>query len=88
MNPINTLIPADQLHWCEEEGKYSVISRKEAVKIYEKCEELAPENKVAVIMWYQDHKTSTLLWENFMKGRIKINGVSKEGEPLFAPVEL
>jgi len=92
MSVINRLIPADQLHFCEEDGRYYAISKHEAVEIDRKCEELngclTEEQRMAVIMWYQDHKTGTLLWDNFMKGRIMIKGVSKNGEPLFAPVEL
>ena len=87
MNPINKLIPADQLHWCEEDGKYSTICKEEAIKIAGKCDQLTLEEKVAVIMWYQGHKTGALLWDNFMSGKITIKGV-KDGEPLFAPVEL
>jgi len=87
-NPcINTLIPADQLHWCEEEKKYSTISKEEAQKIARKCKGLTEEEKIAVIMWYQHHKTGVLLWKNFMKGKIVIGGV-KDGQPLFKPVDL
>lgn len=52
-NPfINTLIPADQLHLCEEEGRYSVICKEEAQEISRKCEGLTEEETVAVVMWY------------------------------------
>ena len=87
-NPfINTLIPADQLHWLEEEKQYSIISMEEAQKIARKCKGLTEEETVAVIMWYQDHKTGVLLWDNFMKEKIAIGGI-KDGQPLFKPVDL
>lgn len=91
MSVINKLIPADQLHFSKEEGAYFVVCKEEVVEIARKCEEmngsLTEEQKMAVIMWYQSHKTGTLLWDNFMKGKITIKGV-KNGEPLFAPIEL
>jgi hypothetical protein len=87
MNPINKLIPADQLHWDEEEGKYCTIYKEEALKIADKCDQLTTEEKVALIMWYQHYKIGVLLWENFMKGRITISGM-ENGKPLFAPIEL
>jgi hypothetical protein len=86
--PINKLIAADQLHWCEEQGQYAVISKEEAQRISRKCEGLTEDETVAVIMWYQEHKTGALLWENFMKGKISVAGVSGDGQPCFAPVDL
>ena len=90
MSVINRLIPADQLHF-QEDGSYSTVCKEEVMEIARKCEELnadlTHEQKIAVIMWYQNHKTGVLLWDNFMKGRIMIKGV-RNGEPLFAPIEL
>ena len=85
---INKLIPADQLHWSEEERAYLPISMQEVNKISSLCGGLTHEQTVAVVMDYQEYKVGHLLWRNFMDGKIKISGVDQNGKPLFVPVDL
>lgn len=85
---INNLIPADDLHWCEEERKYVSLSGEEINEIILHCVERGIEDLDdihRVIKWCGTVRVGQLLWKNFLLDSIEIVGFDKNGEPRFAP---
>lgn len=85
---INNLIPADDLHWCEEEGKYVSLSREEIDDLIAACvgqgiTEL--DDIFRVVRWRGEIRIGEILWKNFMSGGIRITGFDEAGEPMFSP---
>ena len=83
----NKLIPADQLHWVEEEKGYRIVSKEECLKLRSLCENLSEKDFIKAFTHYQNYRVSHLLWENLKEGMITISGVSEDGQPIFAPIE-
>jgi hypothetical protein len=85
---INNIIPADDLHWCEEEGKYVSLSREEIDEIISTClaKGMGDLNDIMkVIHWCGNVRVGQILWKNFLTGSVAINGFDEEGEPRFGP---
>lgn len=87
---INNLIPADDLHWCDEDQKYVSLSDKEINEIIMRCIEqgmtdLSDVHKV--IQWCGIIRVGQLLWKNFLAGSLTISGFDKDDEPRFLPSE-
>jgi len=85
---INNIIPADDLHWCEDEGRYVSLSREEVDDIIASClhqgiEELAEIMKV--INWCGNVRIGQILWKNFLTGSVGIAGFDEQNEPRFMP---
>jgi hypothetical protein len=85
---INNIIPADDLHWCEEEGKYVSLSREEMDNIIATCvaQEITNLDDIfKVIQWCGSVRVGEILWRNFLSGGVKIVGFDEQGEPKFSP---
>lgn len=85
---LNNLIPADDLHWCEEEGKYVSLSREEmddiiATCIHQGIKEI--DDIMKVINWCGNVRVGDILWRNFISGGVCIAGFDDDGEPRFSP---
>lgn len=83
---INNIIPADDLHWCEEEGKYVSLSREEMDEIISSCIEqgMTDLNDVfKVIQWCGNVRVGQILWKNFLAGSLRITGFAEGDEPRF-----
>lgn len=84
---INNIIPADDLHWCEEEQKYVSLARDEVDEIVAAClnqgiSEL--KDIMKVISWCGNIRIGNVLWKNFLYGSVDITGFEGE-EPRFGP---
>lgn len=85
---INNIIPADDLHWCEEENKYVSLSREEMDDIIATCisngiKDL--DDVFKVIHWCGSVRIGQILWKNFLSGGVDISGFDEQGEPRFTP---
>jgi len=83
---VNSLLPADDLHWCEEDKKYISLSKEEIDEIVSSCwkqgiKELKDVYKV--IEWCGRMRVGNLLWKNFVSGAILISFLDENGEPNF-----
>jgi hypothetical protein len=83
---LNNLIPADDLHWDEDQRKYVSLSEEETKEIVLAClnqgmTELAEVFKV--VSWCGQVRIGQILWKNFMMGSVDICGFDENGEPLF-----
>lgn len=87
-NVINNIIPADDLHWCEEEGKYVSLSRDEMDEIIASCVTQgisSLDDIFNVIKWCGEIRIGQILWRNFIGGTVAITGFDEQGEPKFGP---
>jgi len=87
---INNLIPADDLHWDDEENKYVSLSPEETKEIISACirngmTEL--DDVFKVVTWCGTIRVGQILWKNFIQGSIDITGFDKSGEPFFFPTK-
>lgn len=83
---INNVIPADDLHWDEQEKKYVSLSENETKEIINACiaqgiTEL--DDVFGIVSWCGAIRVGQILWKNFLLGSVKITGFNGE-EPLFA----
>ena len=84
---INNIIPADDLHWCEEEGKYVSLSRDEVDEVVVACLNQGMSDLpsiMKVIQWCGNIRVGQILWKNFLSGSVHITGFDG-GEPRFGP---
>jgi hypothetical protein len=85
---LNNIIPADDLHWCEEENKYVSLSRDEVDEIIAACmnnQITELDDIYKVISWCGNVRVGQILWKNFISGGVAINGFDDQGEPKFSP---
>jgi hypothetical protein len=85
---LNNIIPADDLHWCEEESKYVSLSREEVDEIIATCmnnQITELDDIYKVINWCGNIRVGQILWKNFISGGVNINGFDDQGEPKFSP---
>lgn len=82
---INILIPADELHWNEHEGRYSVISTEEMDRLIKLCldAEMNDEDIFKVLQDYAMSKTDHILYRHVLEGDISIGGLNGSGRPIF-----
>jgi hypothetical protein len=85
---LNGLIAADDLHWCEEENKYILLSMEEVDGILGACAEQGMTedhiNEVMkVVQWCEQLRAGQLLWKNFVAGAIVIAGFDENNLPMF-----
>jgi len=86
---INGLIAADDLHWCEEEQKYILLTMDEVDGILQACAdngmtEEHMEYVMNVVKWCERVRAGQLLWKNFVAGHVCVDGFDETGEPFFA----
>jgi hypothetical protein len=82
---INKIIPADDLHWNEEDNKYVSLSNEDVDNIIVACakQDITEfEDIYKVVQWAGLVKVGEILLRNFLDGRIKILGFDKS-EPYF-----
>ena len=86
---INNIIPADDLHWCEEDGKYVSLSRDEVDDIIASCVNRGMvdlKDIMKVIHWCGNIRVGQILWKNFLSGSVDIAGFDGD-EPRFRPTK-
>ena len=84
---LNKLIPADDLYWDNEEGKYIAHSAEEIDSILRSCIEndITDQSEIIkVFNWCTSVRIGELLMKGFLAGKIGIIGIDKDGEPLFS----
>lgn len=83
---INKIIPADDLHWCEQEKKYTSLSMEDLDSIVFRCVNqniTNLEDIMKVTNWAVLVKIGDLLLKNFLDDKIQISGFDNNGEPMF-----
>lgn len=83
---INKLLPADDLYWSEEEGKYIALSPDEIDDIVHKAFDngfTEEDEIIKILSWATTVRVGELLFKNFLKGQIAIRDIAKDGEPMF-----
>jgi hypothetical protein len=83
---INKLIPADDLHWNEDENKYVAVSQEEIDEIILKCVEQETselEDIMKMINWAVLVNVGNILLKNFLSGRVGLVGFNENDEPCF-----
>jgi hypothetical protein len=86
---INRLIPADDLHWDERQGRYASISQEEVEEVIARCTEqgITDHDKVRkIVEWIGFLRIGVLLRDAFMSGRVRIAAIGDDG-PYFSPLE-
>ena len=85
---LNNLIPADDLHWDEEEKRYASLSGEETQEIITKCLEVGMTDFNDVhkfVNWCGFVRIGQILMKNFMLGSLRVSGFDNEGMPYFGP---
>ena len=85
---INNLIPADDLHWDEQENRYVSISGDETQEIITKCVENGMTEISDVykfVQWCGYIRVGQILLKNFMSGSLLVSGFDSEDTPYFCP---
>jgi len=84
---INKIIPADDLHWSEEDKKYVSLSDEEISSIIVAClsQNINEEKSIyKMVKWAGEIRIGNILLDNFLNERLEITGF-EEDEPLFKP---
>ena len=87
-NIINNIIPADDLHWDEDEKRYASLSGDETQEIISKCIEFGMTDLNDVykfVQWCGYVRVGQILMKNFLSGSLSVNGFDEEGMPFFGP---
>jgi len=82
---LNKLIPADDLHWCEEEKKYTSLSKEDIDSIILACvkQNITELDEIMrVVSWAGCIKIGQILLNNFISDKLSIVGFDND-EPLF-----
>lgn len=85
---LNNIVPADDLHWCEEEERYVSLSREEIDEVISSCiDQGMPklEDIYKVIQWCGRVRVGQILWSNMLSGSIIVAGFDEHDEPMFMP---
>lgn len=82
---MNGLIPADDLHWDEDDKKYVVVSKEEQDKLFKACFGCGLEEKetLRIFRCFTYYKTSEVLFKHFLEGNIGIYSFDDNGSPIF-----
>jgi hypothetical protein len=86
---LNGLIAADDLHWCDEEQKYILLTMEEVDGILQACADngMTEEDMkyiMNIVKWCEKLRAGQLLWKNFVAGHICVEGFDNLDEPLFS----
>lgn len=87
---INRLIPADDLHWDETQGRFASISQEEVSAITARCTEqgIIDHDQIRqIVEWCGFVRIGVLLRDAFMSGRVRISGIGDDG-PYFGPLPM
>lgn len=86
-NIINGLIPADDLHWSDEEKKLCALAGEEIDKILECCCHNCKididddfDLVMDIVRWVEKTKVNQLLLKHFLAGNIVISHKNENGE--------
>lgn len=84
-SPINILIPADELHWNEHEGRYSVVSTEEMDRLIRLCLDAGMDDDdiFKVVQDFGIAKTGHILYKHLLEGDISLGGLDDTGRPIF-----
>lgn len=84
-SPVNILIPADELHWNEHEGGYSVVSTEEMDRLIRLCLDAGMDDEqiFKVVRDFGLAKTGHILYDHLLKGDISIGGLDGSDRPIF-----
>jgi len=83
---INNLIPADDLHWDEEDQRYVSLSSEETQEIINRCIEEGMQDLQDVykfVQWCGFVRVGEILMKNFLSGSLSVSGFDEEGMPYF-----
>lgn len=83
---VNKLIPADDLHWSETDGKYVILSGDEIDGILIACCENGIEDfdeMMKMIRWAEQIRTGNKLLDQFIKKNLAVTKIEPDGEPHF-----
>jgi hypothetical protein len=83
---LNNLIPADDLHWDDNQKRYVSLSDEETNQIVSAClnqgmSEL--DDVLKVVAWCGHVRIGQILFKNFIMGSVEICGFDVDGEPMF-----
>jgi hypothetical protein len=85
---LNNLIPADDLHWDDEEKRYVSLSMDETQEIISKCLENGMKDFEDVhkfVQWCGYVRVGQILMKNFISGSLTVSGFDKQDSPYFCP---
>ena len=84
------LIPADDLHWNEEEQKRVLLSDEEIQKIVETCVECGMAGELddimIVVKWAEHVKSGNILLNGILGGRLGVFATEGMYEPSIFPI--
>jgi len=88
---LSELIKTDDLHWCEEDGKFVPLSRKEIKRLVLICAVCGIEDVSSVtqvIRWAEKTRTAELIFKGIMENRIGFRLLEDDPEPRFFALPL
>lgn len=83
---LNKIIPADDLYFDSNDGRYVALSDEDIDLIIERCVDnnLIDQKSIThVVNWCTSVRVGQLLMKNFLAGKISIRTLSSDGEPFF-----
>lgn len=83
---LNKIIPADDLYWDKQDGKYIAHSPEEIDSILMSCIEngITDQSEIMkVFNWCTSVRIGELLMKGFLAGKVNILGIDEDGEPFF-----
>ena len=83
---LHETIPADDLHWFDEESKFTAISPEELDFLLESCvvsDILEGDNYLDLVRWAEKIRIGNILLDGVISGRVAVVGFDDEKEPLF-----
>lgn len=84
---LNELVPADDLHWNDDDKCFGILSKKETDDLILACMKAGlddPRDILKVVKEYEFVRAGNLLFGRFMNGSIGISGFDESGSPIFA----
>lgn len=83
---MNDFVPMDDLNWNPASRSFQILSDDDQRDIIEACVSSGmknPKDIVRVVREYETVKGGTLLFKNFVAGRLGICGFDDDGSPIF-----
>ena len=85
---LNNLLPFDELHWNEEEGKFVALSEEKMDALIDKCLESGVEDLsevLKVIRWAEKITVGQILLKRLIRGEIVVGTSDEDDIPRFHP---
>lgn len=85
---LNELVPADELHWDADSGSYRILSKEQTDELIEACLVSGvdrPADISKVVKEYEMVRGGTLLFDQFLSGKVAVCGFNEAGSPVFEP---